>query len=569
MNKILTKAMALLLATCSVASITACSTVVEDIEHDKSQLYVANYTGGTGEKWLEEVKARFEAAYKDKSFEEGKKGVQIITDSNKSYDGVTLETTMNTSDFDVFFTHSAAYFSYASSGNLLDITSLVTKKTGSDNKTIESKLTEEAKNILPIDGKYYAIPHAEITSANIQYDAGVFKSKNLYFGTAIDTTDTTYPGTRKFVANSSAEKSCGPNGVKGDYDDGLPSTYMEFYKMMDKMTKNNVIPFVWTGKSMHYTNILTDSLLISYLGGDLTAANYDYQSDATLEVIESFTGDTPNVTTITGINEDNANKIRSSAALYYALELCDKVFSNEKNYYRESPLTTYTHLDAMTTFARSGLNGQDHVAMLIDGTYWYNEAATDGIFKDLQANFPYNYTEKEFKVMPLPVKYSGTVEEGKGKAPTMLAGAGSYAFINAKIDEDIIDLAEEFLSFCYTDSELCSFTLATNGIAKAVNYDYSALTDLPSYTKSVLEVTAYAKANGSYVTPLSNNPTYIKNARYFSMGPTSDYWSIKTSNGKVYSGAYDAFTSKPKVSVKDAFLGMALSDQMWSVMRSK
>jgi hypothetical protein len=59
MSKILTKAMALLLATCSVASITACSTVVEDIEHDKSQLYVANYTGGTGEKWLEEVKNRF------------------------------------------------------------------------------------------------------------------------------------------------------------------------------------------------------------------------------------------------------------------------------------------------------------------------------------------------------------------------------------------------------------------------------------------------------------------------------------------------------------------------------
>ena len=353
MNKILTKAIAFLLAVCSIVSITACSTVVEDIDSDKSQLYVANYTGGTGEKWLEDVKNRFETQYQETSFEEGKKGVQIITDSNKSYDGTTLETTLETSDFDVFFTHGAAYFSYASSGNLLDITSLVKTKLGSDNKTIESKLTNEAKSILPIDGKYYAIPHADFTSANIQYDAGVFKSKNLYFSAEIDANDTTYPGTRKFVANSSAEKSCGPNGVKGDYDDGLPSTYMEFYKMMDKMTKNNVIPFVWTGKSMHYTNILTNSLLIAYLGGDLSTVNYDFESEGTLEVIESFAGDKPNVTTITGINENNANKIRSSAALYYALELCDKVFSNEKNYYRESPLTTYTHLDAMTTFART------------------------------------------------------------------------------------------------------------------------------------------------------------------------------------------------------------------------
>lgn len=568
MKKILTKVMALLLAVCSMISITACTVVVEDVNEDQSQLYVANYTGGTGEKWLEDVKGRFETAYQEVSFEEGKKGVQIITDSNKSYDGQTLETTLETSDFDVFFTHSAAYFNYASSGNLLDLTSLIKNKVGSDNKTIESKLTDSAKNNLPVNGKYYAIPHAEVTSSNIQYDAGVFKLKNLYFGTAIDTEDTTYPGTRKFVANSSSEKSCGPNGVKGDYDDGLPSTYMEFYKMMDKMTKNNVIPFVWTGKSMHYTNILTVSLLASYLGGDLSTVNYDFESDATLEVIESFTGDTPNITTITGINENNANKIRSSAALYYALELCEKVFSNKDNYYRESPLTTYTHLDAMTTFARSGLNGQDHVAMLIDGNYWYNEAATDGIFKDLKDNFPYNYTEKDFKVMPLPVKYAGTVVEGEGIAPTMMASGGSYAFVNSKIDENIIDLAEEFLSFCYTDSELCAFTVATNGILKAVNYDYSSLTDLPSYAKSVLEITAYAKANGSYVLPLSNNATYIKNARYLSMGPTSEYWKLKA-DGKNYLGAYDAFTSKPKVSVKDAFLGMALSDTQWTEMRSK
>ena len=59
MKRILTKVIALLLAVCSVVSITACTTVVEEIDHDKSQLYVANYTGGSGEKWLEEVKNRF------------------------------------------------------------------------------------------------------------------------------------------------------------------------------------------------------------------------------------------------------------------------------------------------------------------------------------------------------------------------------------------------------------------------------------------------------------------------------------------------------------------------------
>ena len=58
------------------------------------------------------------------------------------------------------------------------------------------------------------------------------KNERLYFSDDIDT-----DGTRKFIINNNTKKSCGPNGEYGDYDDGLPSSYQEFYKLLEKMNR--------------------------------------------------------------------------------------------------------------------------------------------------------------------------------------------------------------------------------------------------------------------------------------------------------------------------------------------
>ena len=49
----------------------------EPIDDSKTQLYVYNYDGGVGSKWLSDVKTDFEQAFAEKSFKSGKKGVQV------------------------------------------------------------------------------------------------------------------------------------------------------------------------------------------------------------------------------------------------------------------------------------------------------------------------------------------------------------------------------------------------------------------------------------------------------------------------------------------------------------
>ena len=54
------------------------------INESQTQLYVSFYAGGIGTEWFNEAVRGFEAKYAETSFEDGKKGVQIVPDTNKS-----------------------------------------------------------------------------------------------------------------------------------------------------------------------------------------------------------------------------------------------------------------------------------------------------------------------------------------------------------------------------------------------------------------------------------------------------------------------------------------------------
>ena len=64
-----------------------------EIDSSKTTLTVGNWNGGVGTEWLESAIAKFEDKYKDTSFEEGKKGVQVIigTNNKTTMEGETLK----------------------------------------------------------------------------------------------------------------------------------------------------------------------------------------------------------------------------------------------------------------------------------------------------------------------------------------------------------------------------------------------------------------------------------------------------------------------------------------------
>lgn len=542
-----------------VSCTTGCMpSFIEKVDNTKTQLYIANYSGGAGTEWLNDVKTRFEEKYKDERFEEGKVGVQLMVSHDKNYEWSKIKDIIKTDQNDIYFTQNVDYYNAASEGLFYDLTDFIEQVNVNDNKTIKSKLYDYHINNLSVSGKYYALPHYELYQG-LTYDAGVFESKKLYFADSIDNTDTTYPGTRTFVVNKNTKKSCGPDGIYNTYDDGLPSSFQEFHKLIDKMTSgSNVIPFVWTGKSMHYTSQLICALYVNYAKANGVNINFTFDSlGQNFEYVEKFDGDIP-VIKNTVITKDNAYLTKQSAGLYYALELAKKVFTNDKYYYVDCIAGTFSHLNAMEEFMYSGLEGSDDkpIAMLIDGNYWYNEATEDKLFERVEDDFPITYKNKNVKFMPLPVQYAGTVTEGNGHAPTLVDAYSSYAIVNANIDSKVVDLAKTFLSFCYSDAELQTYTKNTRGVVKGVKYEVPT-DSLPSFSQSVVEIRDAAEKSGELVYGFSNNPIFVKSSNSLYLSTSSNFWL--TGN---YSTAYTAFVNG--VSVKDVFNGMWISASDWA-----
>ncbi len=566
MRKTFKKSCVLAMATLMSLGVSTSFGCGETVKYDstKTQLFVANYDGGVKGTWLKNAASRFESAYSNWEGDGNKVGVEVVVSNEKEFEGSQILTSMPGDTNEIYFTGSAQYYAFVSSACVRDLTSLVKDKTNAtDGKTILSKMQATDVEALCVDGKYYGIPHYEITDG-ISYDAGLFKSAKLFFADEIDSEDTTFPGTRNFIVNANSKYSCGPNGLYGDYDDGLPSSYAELYKLIDKMYKSNTNAFVWQGGLIHYTNILQIGLANAFMSAEELQANVTFDSNGKeIDIVTGFNGDTP-IIEKKAITKENAYLLKQSVANYYAMEFANKIYTDGSGYYdTECTSGTVSNYAAMDLFANSGLNGKKYDAMLIEGSYWYNEGTEDGVFERIKKSYPDTYQKKDIKWMSLPVQYAGTVEENKGKAPNFLAQGDSYCFVNKNIDDSKVSLAEEFISFCYSDDELVKFTEATNGITRRIKYDYSAaLNNINSFGKSLLAYRTEAEAKGGYVIPFSNDVSYRRESQYFSRNITSGYWDSTVEGKGDYAYIYTA--ARNGISAKDYFNGYTMSAAEWN-----
>lgn len=549
---------AIILAAISALALSACGTTggsdkVEEVDPTKSQLYVYNYDGGIGTEWLYQAEQRFEDLYKDVSFEEGKTGVQVRVEKGKSnLDGIA------NSPYNVFFTEQVVYNSLIANNYLLDISDIVKSSLSSvegctETGTIEGKLSEEQrKAITAVDGKYYVLPHYECYTG-VTYDRDLFNKKNLFIKNGGGYT------------NLKGDLSVGPDGIKGTYDDGLPSSYEEFYKLMSRMLSYNVTPFIYSGMYSTYTNNLVTGLWTAYEGKDSFMLNVNFGSGSEANgvkanVVTGFNGDDPIIESKT-ISPSTGYLLSQSAGKYYALSFLETVMGNSR-YLSDKITEVLSHLDAQTEYIYSSLENKP-IAMIIEGSYWYNEAKES--LKASANEYPEDGVNRNFAFMPLPRQITGQVTEGNGTKNTLFDSLSSWAFINANIKNDPVKvkLAKEFLKFCYTDASLRQFTEET-AIFKAVDYDWDNLANgnLSNYAKSIFDI----RKNSDVIHPYSDNRIFINNQSAFNFCATSEYWS-SVIGSTAYAYPYSAF--KEHKSAKDYFTGMSISESKWNEMYGK
>ena len=491
----------------------------EDIEENKTQIYISHYNGGVGNAWYKPLKERFEKAYENYELN-GKKGVQLLISNHKTAGSQEINS-IAASNMDVFFSDDFDYYAGVNKNIFLEVTDAITGN-NSDGKTIESKLSPEQKKYFNYKGKYYAVPHYAYYGG-LNYNVDLFENESLYFA------KNKANGNDGFITGLDDAKSDGPDGKPGTYDDGLPATYDEFFKLCDRMVSSDIIPFTWSGEyGKAYFRSLLARLMATYEGKAQTMINFTYDGTATHLINEIKDDGTVVFENPTTITLANGSDIYSTAGRYYALKFGERIFSKQDYYdYSNVRKSTDSHTDAQMRYVLSYYDKMANkpIAFLIDGSYWENEAYDVGTFTYLYSRKQISRADTRFAYMPMPRVDESQIGVEK---EVMIENGSSLVFINANVAKrcpEKIDLLKEFLKFVNTDESLVEFVINTNSF-KALNYDLTTEQEskLSFYTKTVLE----ARRNSDVVFPNDNNEKFVNNRPMLNISSTfdSDTWGF-------------------------------------------
>lgn len=464
-----------------------------EIDSSKTTLTVGNWNGGVGTEWLESAIAKFEDKYKDTSFEEGKKGVQVIigTNNKTTMEGETLKELILSDDLkdEVFFTEGVFYQWWARNNRMLDLTEYINAPLSEfgEESSIVDKMDEDHKNALTIDGKIYALPFWE-SSFCMVYNATLFDEEEWYM-----TADKTF-------CDANGKLGTGPDGKSGTYDDGLPATYEEFFLLLDEIKKDNCTPIQFPGASQDYFAWMMSNLAADKMGYDQFMLNYSFDGEAELVKTDSINWETMAYKTEkVKITKDNAYELARQTGILHATEFAEKVLQNTSYYDVNKSLSgSFKITQSQLEFVRNPtVSGQTNVAIMMDGFWWENEASAS--FKETYGTNATKYdADMEYKVMPLPK----ATKDDVGSENVVVSTLDAYCFIKSNIAPEKIDVAVKFLQFVHTDAQMEEFTQITS-LTKPYKYEVNT-ENLTSFAKSMIEMMDSARV----ALPMDSNELY-------------------------------------------------------------
>lgn len=482
----------------------------EKIDETRTQIYVNNFGGGYGDQWLKNAKYGFEEKYKDVVLEKGKQGVQIMITSAKS----DIATEAATGKYDVFFAENAYYYELLAENLMLDITAAVTENLQEEfgeNGTIAGKLNSAQENYLNADGKYYAVPHYA-GYQGFSYDRDLFEKENFFFA------DDPAKSDNGFIVRTTDKKSAGRDGEYGTFDDGLPVTYAEFYKLLDRIESRGYTPLIWNGKyNVEYLSQLIFALYADFEGYEQMMLNYNFGEGVSVQaenVVQSISGTGFSASVVHEqpftVTAEEGYRVLAQEGRLRALQFLEKLIKTPKYYDSLSFNYSQTHIEAQDNFlvsAYAKAEGKKQIAMIQEGTWWENEAEES--MAELADTYGPDAARgaRRFGFMPLPV-----FDETSRKDYTLYDALYSLSFVYAGVPDFKKDMAVKFLQYVNTDEMLVDFT-KTTGVPKAMKYEIpkETLQEMTYFGQSLCNMFSVA----DIVYPFSSSEIYIDNQADF------------------------------------------------------
>ena len=508
------------------------------------KLKVYSFTGGYGREWLDNLNSRYKAEKAGKEF----------TIAGTTYDGIEIEVTTGKetmsslsssgAHYDVWFQEQVQYYNLVDADrNFADMTDVMTSENPYEpNKTLESKLTPEQKNFYKVNGeKYYGIPHYA-GYVGLVYNKKYFADYGWYLKKGYSASNLENNPERCFTADLN-DRTNGPDGKAGSEDDGLPTTYAEFYALCEYIASMDFPAMTWSGKHRQgYLHWFLQSMTANYEGLEQMSLNFSFDGTAKNLIDVDANGNVTELDDLKINASENGYMLAKQAGKYYALDFLEELVDNRG---------TWLHADAMdinceqTTAQNNFVTG--NAAMLVEGCWWEMEA--DGTFdKMAQSGGDTALTKDDFAWMPLPAATQAKANEraalaAAGKNPyTMIDTHNSLAFIGKDVSSEVYALAKDFIQFAYTDESLAEFSIITD-TTKAVQYtmDATQKAKMSGFGRSLATMQensdivysfskeTFYQANEAFLTNYQNG---LWNARYTEDGTAVDIVVDELKKGK-------------------------------------
>ena len=526
----------------SAIGMTACGDLEEDMgggnnkienvynvpSDSKITIKIKNFGMGPGNLWLEETMERFAEANKDVKYGD-KTGVYLKYEAtnNQNTSAMASDTT------NIFFDERMSDpYALLQNGLLLNLDSIVKDDTRAGG-SLENKIFDAAKGgITGNDGSYYALPHYEFY-AGIAYNRTTFADLGAYFAAEDEENVYTYTsqyGSANFIDDADAEKSVGPDGKAGTNDDGLPCSLDEFIILCDYIkteSEGDVSPITVSGK---YYNYYPEYLLMglwSSIAGPEQMRNY-YNCSGEIEVVERDENGNLQFTNenlfqgISYVKKPKTKMVTMSAdgkdgwmgndmaAKYYAYAMLDII--EAEGFFSKTATSGDDHWTSQMDLYMDGKAQRQNAAMLIEGSYWYNESNENGGFDAYERYIGKSRNDLDVAWMSLPT--SVYADGAVGRDACFLDVGLAYTMINKNVESNpaLKQACLDFVAFCYSEQELRNFTAKT-GITRAISYELSD-TDKQKMSRYALRLWEERDSeNGSNIVAWSGSTEIFKQVK--------------------------------------------------------
>lgn len=468
------KVIILMLCVVMAFSVVACGDLPiddtrEEIDPNRTQLYVGCFDGALGTEWMKKLDEAFEAKYADwVNPDNGKVGVQVIPNYGKTeYEDGTLNTDISSSQNDIYFLSSNDYDFIRV--HFEDITDVVTEKIYDDNGDFAADASSATQSIVDTmypewrdmhkvevngEDKYYAIPNW-MSTPGITYDADLFEEKG--------------------------------------YD--VPKTYNELIELMNQMSNvDNITPFTFAATYPYIFSPSFYAIQASYEGKN------NFLLNSTLNGFD------------TGLNmqitKENGYELQGQMGKKAAIKFVYDLASKDGYTTTQTRAGTLNNMTAQTEFVSSVTSTKiNRVAMFIENSYWEREAeATFNLMG--KENPDYGWGKRNFKYMPFPKfeDVTGIRDQENTKTTVLGATFHSMVAINKYKSATSKSLAKEFMKFAQSREGLVLYVTYSSCLrAYKFTMTDTELALMTPYGRSLYELTQDENVEFVPYSPLLND----------------------------------------------------------------